>query len=61
MGKVIIIGGGAAGMFCGVHAGRAGHQVHIYEKNETDICISTYFDHDNDGRHATDILRRHIS
>lgn len=34
MGKVIIIGGGAAGMFCGVHAGRAGHQVHIYEKNE---------------------------
>ena len=34
MGKVIIIGGGASGMFCGVHAGRAGHQVHIYEKNE---------------------------
>ena len=34
MGKVIIIGGGAAGMFCAVHAGRAGHQVHIYEKNE---------------------------
>ncbi len=35
MSKVAIIGGGAAGMLCGVHMLRAdGHQVHILEKNE---------------------------
>lgn len=34
MSKVLIIGGGAAGMMAGVFAGRAGHEVHILEKNE---------------------------
>ena len=34
MSKVVIIGGGAAGMMAGVHAGRAGHEVHVLEKNE---------------------------
>ena len=34
MSKVAIIGGGAAGMLCGVYAARRGHQVHILEKNE---------------------------
>lgn len=34
MSKVLIIGGGAAGMFAGVFAGRNGHEVHIFEKNE---------------------------
>lgn len=34
MSKVLIIGGGAAGMMAGVHAARAGHEVHILEKNE---------------------------
>ena len=34
MSRVLIIGGGAAGMMAGVHAGRLGHQVHILEKNE---------------------------
>ena len=33
MSKVAIIGGGAAGMLCGVYAARRGHQVHILEKN----------------------------
>lgn len=32
MSKVAIIGGGAAGMLCGVYAARRGHQVHILEK-----------------------------
>ena len=30
--QVAIIGGGAAGMLCGVYAARRGHQVHILEK-----------------------------
>lgn len=34
MSKVVIVGGGAAGMMAGVHAGRAGHEVHVLEKNE---------------------------
>ena len=34
MAKVMIIGGGAAGMLCGVYAARNGHDVHILEKNE---------------------------
>lgn len=34
MSKVLIIGGGAAGMMAGVFLGRAGHEVHILEKNE---------------------------
>ena len=34
MSKVIIIGGGAAGMMAAVHAARNGHQVHLLEKNE---------------------------
>ena len=34
MSKVLIIGGGAAGMMAGVFAARNGHEVHIYEKNE---------------------------
>lgn len=34
MSKVLIVGGGAAGMMAGIFAGRNGHEVHIYEKNE---------------------------
>lgn len=34
MSKVIIIGGGAAGMMAGIAAARNGHEVHLYEKNE---------------------------
>lgn len=34
MSKVLIIGGGAAGMMAGIFAGRNGHEVHIFEKNE---------------------------
>lgn len=34
MSKVLIIGGGAAGMMAGVFAARNGHEVHIFEKNE---------------------------
>lgn len=34
MSKVLIIGGGAAGMMAGIFAARNGHDVHIYEKNE---------------------------
>lgn len=34
MSKVIIAGGGAAGMMAGVAAAQNGHEVHIYEKNE---------------------------
>ena len=33
MSKIIIIGGGAAGMMAGVFLSRAGHEVHILEKN----------------------------
>ena len=34
MSKVIIVGGGAAGMFAAVHASDKGHEVHLFEKNE---------------------------
>lgn len=34
MSKVLIIGGGAAGMLAGIFAARNGHEVHIFEKNE---------------------------
>lgn len=34
MAKVIIVGGGAAGMMAGIAAASCGHEVHIYEKNE---------------------------
>ena len=34
MSKVIVIGGGAAGMMAAIAAARNGHQVHLYEKNE---------------------------
>ncbi len=34
MGKVAIIGGGAAGMMAAIGAAICGHEVHIYEKNE---------------------------
>lgn len=34
MSKVLIIGGGAAGMFASVFAALNGHQVHLFEKNE---------------------------
>lgn len=34
MSKILIVGGGAAGMMAGVYLARAGHEVHILEKNE---------------------------
>lgn len=34
MGKVVVIGGGAAGMFASIAAAGCGHQVVVYEKNE---------------------------
>lgn len=34
MSKVLVIGGGAAGMFAAITAARRGHQVSLYEKNE---------------------------
>lgn len=34
MSKVLIIGGGAAGMMAALFAARNGHEVHLYEKNE---------------------------
>lgn len=34
MGKVLIIGGGAAGMFASIFASLAGHEVHVFERNE---------------------------
>ncbi|HJC09763.1 MAG TPA: NAD(P)/FAD-dependent oxidoreductase [Candidatus Blautia merdigallinarum] len=34
MEKIVIIGGGAAGMAAGVFLGEQGHNVHIFEKNE---------------------------
>lgn len=34
MKKIVIIGGGAAGMYAGIFAARAGHKVQIFEKNE---------------------------
>lgn len=34
MSKILIIGGGGAGMMAAVAAGRNGHEVHVFEKNE---------------------------
>ena len=34
MSRVLIIGGGAAGMFAAIWAARNGHSVSLYEKNE---------------------------
>lgn len=34
MSKILIAGGGAAGMMASVFAGRNGHEVHLFEKNE---------------------------
>jgi predicted Rossmann fold flavoprotein len=34
MRKILVIGGGAAGMFAAVNAAESGHEVHIYEHNE---------------------------
>lgn len=34
MSKVVIVGGGAAGMFAAIHAADKGHEVHLFEKNE---------------------------
>ena len=34
MSKVLIVGGGAAGMFASVFAARSGHEVHVFEKND---------------------------
>lgn len=34
MSKVLIIGGGAAGMLASIIAARNGHEVHVFEKNE---------------------------
>ncbi len=34
MSRVLIVGGGAAGMLASVFAARRGHEVHVFEKNE---------------------------
>lgn len=34
MGKILVIGGGAAGMAAAVFSARNGHEVHLYEQNE---------------------------
>lgn len=34
MSKVLIVGGGAAGMFASIAAAKCGHEVEVYEKNE---------------------------
>ena len=34
MKRIAVIGGGAAGMMFAIHAAGAGHEVHLYEKNE---------------------------
>lgn len=34
MAKILIIGGGAAGMAAAAFLGEHGHQVHVFEKNE---------------------------
>lgn len=34
MSKVLVVGGGAAGMFAAIFAARGGNEVHLYEKNE---------------------------
>ncbi len=32
MGKIIVVGGGAAGLIAAGRAGENGHEVHLYEK-----------------------------
>lgn len=34
MGKIAVVGGGAAGMLAAIAAAQNGHEVHLYEKNE---------------------------
>lgn len=34
MSKVLVVGGGAAGMFAAIHAAYNGNEVHLFEKNE---------------------------
>ena len=34
MSRVLIVGGGAAGMLASIFAARRGQEVHVYEKNE---------------------------
>ena len=34
MSKVLVVGGGAAGMFAAIFAAYNGNEVHIFEKNE---------------------------
>lgn len=34
MSKIIVVGGGPAGMLASIYAARNGHEVHVYEKNE---------------------------
>ena len=34
MSKILIVGGGAAGMFASIFAARDGYEVHVFEKNE---------------------------
>ena len=34
MNKVVVIGGGAAGMMAAIGAAGVGHEVHLFEKNE---------------------------
>ena len=34
MSKILIIGGGAAGMMASIWAARNGNEVHVFEKNE---------------------------
>ena len=43
MSKILIIGGGAAGMMAGVYLARAGHEVHILEKNRETWKESVYY------------------
>ena len=43
MSKVLIVGGGAAGMFASIWAAKCGHDVEVYEKNEKlgkKLCIT---------------------
>ena len=34
MAKILIVGGGAAGMMAAISAAKCGHDVHLFEKNE---------------------------
>ena len=37
MSKVVIVGGGAAGMFASISAAECGNKVVVYEKNENNV------------------------